>query len=226
MRIYVYVDGESHFVRSQALWRRLHGDDAQLSEITTTLPRASSTAYPHSDEPSIRLEPRAKFFWDTHYQDIAPQPYTRLPIDGAAYFTSFSGDEDGYHAACVAVRAQRFDPQITRERVQLSDQRRNRLGNQGLLEKAKGVDIGLSVRVLEDAYHNIFDLCFLFTSDIDFLPVIRVVQRIGKKVLVFGYKDGLGTRSELEYVPDGFVDLAEYATKNYVRMSKPDNARG
>ena len=127
MRIYVYVDGESHFVRSQALWRRLHGDDAQLSEITSTLTVANKNAYPDRYNPKIRLEPRAKFFWDIGYQTIAPRPYTSLSIDGAAYFTSFSGDEDGYHAACVAVRAQRFDPQITRERAQLSDQRRRNL---------------------------------------------------------------------------------------------------
>jgi len=87
------------------------------------------------------------------------------------------------------------------------------------------VDIGLSVRVLEDAYHNIFSSCFLFTSDIDFLPVIRVLQRIGKKVLVFGYMDGLGSRSELEYVPDAFIDLSDHMRKNYVCKS-PTPDRG
>ncbi len=83
------------------------------------------------------------------------------------------------------------------------------------MEKAKGVDIGLSVRVLEDAYHNIYDSCYLFTSDIDFLPVIRVLQRLGKKVIVFGYIDGLGNRSELEYVPDAFIDLSDHMRRDY-----------
>jgi uncharacterized LabA/DUF88 family protein len=50
---------------------------------------------------------------------------------------------------------------------------------------------------------------------IDFLPVIRAIQRMGKKVIVFGYKDGLGTRSELEYVPDVFVDLSDHMRKEY-----------
>jgi uncharacterized protein (TIGR00288 family) len=89
------------------------------------------------------------------------------------------------------------------------------MSNAGVVEKAKGVDIGLSVRVIEDAYHNIFDTCYLFTSDIDFLPVVAAIQRIGKKVIVFGYMDGLGTRSKLEYVPDGFVDLSSHMSGTY-----------
>ena len=107
---------------------------------------------------------------------------------------------------------------------QLADRRTHTRTDLGLLEKPKGVDIGLTVRVLEDAYHNIFDTCYLFTSDIDFLPVIRVVQRLGKKVVVFGYADGLGNRSKLEYVPDAFVDLSE-RIKSY-EQGDPPNASG
>ena len=108
------------------------------------------------------------------------------------------------------------EPRVTRERSQLKSQRANRLEQGGVLEKAKGVDIGLAVRILEDAYHNNFDTCFLFTSDIDFMPVARIVQRMGKKVIVFGYSDGLGARSEFEYAPDGFVDLGPYVEQTYL----------
>jgi uncharacterized LabA/DUF88 family protein len=65
----------------------------------------------------------------------------------------------------------------------------------------------LTVRLLEDAYRRIFDVCYLFTSDVDYAPLIRAVQRIGQKVIVFGYRDGMGNNSELEYVPDAFIDL-------------------
>ena len=54
---------------------------------------------------------------------------------------------------------------------------------------------------------------FLFTSDIDYLPVIQSLQRIGRKVVVFGFKDGLGANSQLEYVPDAFVELGQYMQK-------------
>ena len=113
------------------------------------------------------------------------------------------------------MRRQRFDPQVIRERRQLSNRRRDLLVSEGIIEKPKGVDISLAVRVLEDAYRGIFNICYSFTSDIDFLPVIRVLQRLGKKVLVFGYEDGLASQSELAFVPDAFVDLGAHMRNCY-----------
>lgn len=216
MRTYVYVDGESHYVRSSTLWRKLYGDEADLSWIGVRDRPSGGVSYPNSGPPAVRVEARTKFFWDTYYPFLAPHP--RI-IDGAIYFTAFSGDEVDFHNVCVAIRKHGFDPRVTRERSHLAEQRKNRLSNTGLLEKAKGVDVGLAVRLLEDAYHNIFDVCYLFTSDIDFLPVIRVLHRIGRKVIVFGYSDGLSNRSELEYVPDAFVDLAEHMRSNYLLVN-------
>ena len=215
MRTYVYVDGESHFARSSYLWKQLHGVQAELSQIASSEPGTGSAAYPDPRGPYLRLEAPAQFFWDTRYPHIAPHPFRDYSIDGAVYFTAFFGNDVDYHKVCVSIRKQRFDPQVKRELKQLADQRKNRLSTSGIVEKAKGVDIGLSVRILEDAYHNIYDLCYLFTSDIDFLPVICGLQRIGKKVVVFGYMDGLSTRSELEYVPDAFIDLSDHMRQNY-----------
>ena len=216
MRTYIYVDGESHFERSIALWRELHGKHAHLSQIKHGGIGISGTAsYPNSQKPPIRLEPRARFFWDTCYPFLPPYPYNGSVIALAVYFTAFSGDEDTFHEVCVAIRSQRFAPHVIHELRQLADRRQNRLTNVGVVEKAKGVDIGLSVRILEDAYHNVFDVCYLFTSDIDFLPVIRIVQRLGKQVVVFAYKDGLGKRSQLEYVPEAFVDLGVHMKNVY-----------
>ena len=59
--------------------------------------------------------------------------------------------------------------------------------------------------------------CFLFTSDIDYLPVIEAVRRMGKAVYVFGYGDGLGEHSRFEYVPDQFLDLGKRMNSNFVR---------
>ena len=89
-----------------------------------------------------------------------------------------------------------------------------------MIEKAKGVDIGLAVRMLEDAYENCFQVCFLFTSDIDYLPVIKALRRMGKCVMVMGYRDGLGKNTPLEYVPDQFIDLGEYMDQRYGFYSK------
>lgn len=223
MRIHAYVDGESHYERSLALWKLLHGHHAELSHIEPSTPSSGTAAYPDAGKPLIRLDARSKFFWDPLYPFIPPYPFGGHVIDGAVYFTAFSGDEDTHHQASVAIRKQRFDPRIVRERKQLADHRKHQALSHGLLEKAKGVDISLSVRVLEDAYHNIFDVCYFFTSDIDFLPVIRVIQRLGKKVVLFGYAHGMGTRSELEYVPDAFIDLGE-RMKNGYRYAGPTQA--
>lgn len=209
MRLYVYVDGESHYERTVSQWKKLKGPDAALAQISVKNVMSGGASYPDHKAPYIRILEIVKFFWDTNYSFIAPHPFGGYPIDGATYFTSFSGNDDDYHQACIDVRKQRFEPRIVHELKQHADRRTNKRTDHCLIEKPKGVDIGLTVRVLEDAYHNIFDVCFLFTSDIDFLPVIQVVQRLGKKVVLFGYADGIGNRSKLEYVPDAFVDLSE-----------------
>lgn len=221
MRIYTYVDGESHYTRTLAVYRDAFGQDAALSSAVYRPNSTGSSAYPAPVPPYLRVLEPAKFFWDISYPFAAPGALCGKYIQSAAYFTAISGDDDAYHQACVTLRTNGFHPRVARERSQLAGRRENRLQDFGILEKAKGVDIGLSVAVLEDAYHNNFDACYLFTSDIDFLPVIRVVQRMGKKAIVFGYRNGLGARSELEYVPDAFVDLTDHVRTGYAPTSPP-----
>jgi uncharacterized LabA/DUF88 family protein len=217
MRTYVYVDGESHFIRSDASWKKLRGQEAELEDIIHHLESAESANYPDSNKPLIRLERRGKFFWDTYYPLLIGRPFHQTYIDGAVYYTDFSGNDPEMHEVRVFIRKQGFDPQVVGERGQLARHRENRLKNEGILEKPKGVDIGLTVRLLEDAYRHIFDICYLFTSDVDYIPVIQAIQRIGRKVVVFGYRDGLGGNSDLEYVPDGFIELGEYMKSYHFR---------
>ena len=79
----------------------------------------------------------------------------------------------------------------------------------GLIEKPKGVDISLAVRMLNDAHLQSFDDCHLYTSDADFVPAINAVRALGKQVYVHGYMNGLADRSDLLYVPDQFIDLEQ-----------------
>jgi NYN domain len=216
MRVAIYVDGESHFIRTQAAVRRHLGAMGHLPAVRSTLTGIGSAAFPDVNQPYLRCEPAAKFFWDTFYLFLAPRPFNSPHITGGVYFSAVSGDESAFHASCVAIRRNGCGPRGPRERSQLESQRANRLEQNGILEKAKGVDIGLAVRLLEDAYHNNFDACFLFTCDIDFMPVARIIQRMGKKVFVFGYSEGLGALSEFEYAPDGFVDLSQHVQSKYV----------
>lgn len=216
MRVVIYVDGESHFIRTQAAVRKHLGDSVSLNAVRSSLAGVGSAAFPDANAPFLRCVPSAKFFWDTYYPFLAPPHPSNSPqIIGGVYFTAVSGDESTHHTSSVAVRQHGFEPRVTHERSQLESQRTHRREQNGILEKAKGVDIGLAVRLLEDSYHNNFDACFLFTSDIDFMPVARIIQRMGKKVFVFGYREGLGALSEFEYAPDAFVDLGPHVQSMY-----------
>jgi len=78
------------------------------------------------------------------------------------------------------------------------------------------------VRILEDAYHDAYDVCYLFSSDLDFVPIVEAVKRIGKQVIVCGYRDALGARSDLEFVPDAFVDLTARAKTYLCKRENPE----
>jgi len=216
MRIYAYVDGESHYIRTQAEFRATHGESADLASAVYIHTSTGSAAYPDQSKPYLRVIPSAKFFWDTNYPFAGPGSLAGQYISSAAYFTAVSGDSSAFHDACLAIRRNGFFPHVIHEPTQLANRRNEKRNASGIIEKAKGVDIGLAVQLLEDAYHNNFDACYVFTSDIDFLPALRVVQRMGKKVVVFGYNRGLGDQSKLVYLPDAFVDLTEHVRTAYL----------
>jgi uncharacterized LabA/DUF88 family protein len=211
MRVHAYVDGENHWIRSEDCWKKIHGPEAELDDIAHHVEGMGSAAYPDNRKPFIRLDRKGKFLWDTgYYNAVQETPFRDRFLDGAVYYTAFSGNDTDLHAVRVFIRRNGFDPQVIKERSQLAKQRENYIKQTGISEKPKGVDIGLTVRLLEDAYRHLFDVCFLFTSDVDYIPLIQAIQRIGQKVLVFGYKDGTGIYSDLEHVPDAFIDLGEY----------------
>ena len=129
-------------------------------------------------------------------------------VGRAYYFTSVVGDGNALHEIRVALRNFDLEPCVFPEATDLAKQRRNVLENESIIEKAKKVDIALAVRMLEDSVHS-FDVCHLYTSDIDFLPVIQAVRSRGKKVYVHGYKAGLGKQSPFLHECDLFTDLAD-----------------
>jgi len=190
-RNFVYVDGESHFIRSENAWRSLHGDDACLGQLRYV---------GQPDDRLILFLPKAKVFW------------TRKMSPGAQrsiYFTAVAGDDVARHEINVSLRDFGVEPAVVAEVGTLAKHRSNVLKTEKLIEKPKGVDIALATKMLEDAFHQAFDVCHLYTSDVDFLPVIQAVKARGKQVYVHGYKNGLSERSPLLYVPDRFVDLED-----------------
>jgi hypothetical protein len=146
MQTYIYVDGESHFIRSRKCWKKIHGEGAELQDINHYITTsAAKQCYPNPHHPLIRSELRSKFFWDKHYPCLLSAPFSLPRIDGAIYFTDFAGDDNDYHSICVTIRQEGFEPQVIRELGKLAKRREHLLKTEEILEKPKGVDIGLTV---------------------------------------------------------------------------------
>ncbi len=188
-RTYVYIDGESHYIRSENALRKMFGEETHLDQL-----RYSD----EDDERLILVKPKAKIFWTRRMNP---------DVQRAIYFTSASGDAPAQHEMKIALREFGLEPHIVQERSDLKSQRHNLFKTEQIIEKAKGVDIALATRMIVDSYNNIFDKCYLYTSDVDFVPVIEAVMARGKHVIVYGYCNGISNQSQLLHVPDRFVDL-------------------
>ena len=191
--MHIYIDGESHFIRSAECIRQVFGEESTIEALASKLPK----------DFGLTFDRRCKFFWLSSY-DLSISVAEKKKI---VYFTSCTGDDDLLHELRSFLRAKGFEPRIIKEVGMLAKQRDNVLNTDGLIEKPKGIDIALAVRVLEDAQRNTFDECCLFTSDVDYIPVIEAVQRMGKSVAIYGYQNGLGKNSPMTHVPDVFYDL-------------------
>jgi len=200
---HVYIDGESHFIRSEQCVKEMLQRDITLADYVELM-RQDRERFKQQNGIEVVYHrvvvPQCKFFWDG---DADPSLKEAVKV----YFTSCTGDEDALHGYRLRLRSEGFEPQIVKERASLAKQRGNSLTNEAVIEKAKAVDIALAVRMLEDAQRSVYTHCALFTSDLDFLPVIEAVQRMGKSVWVYGYRSGIGKNSPLEYTPARFVDL-------------------
>jgi uncharacterized LabA/DUF88 family protein len=194
-RIFVYVDGESHFIRTEKAWCGIHGPTAGLEQLQLVGDK---------DNSNVLAIPDAKIFWTRKMS---------AGVHRATYFTSVVTNQSGMHDIKLKLRAFDLEPHVLLESKPLQERRQNILRDAQIIEKPKGVDINLAVRMLEDSY-NSFDVCHLYTSDVDFLPVIHAVRGRGKRVCVYGYKNGLGKNSELLTVPDQFIDLEQMLRKD------------
>lgn len=207
---YLYVDGESHYIMAEKVLKKVHGERATLDGVVRNpnLP-ASDQGFWHDRD--------SKFFWDNHATSAANISFQH--VDRAMYFTAFTGRPENLHNARVTIREAGFEPQVLPELKDLSKQRANRFVTDGVVIKPKGLDIALGVRMLEDAFYGNFQVCLLFTSDIDYLPAIHAVRRMGKTVLVFGFYDAIARDSPFLFVPEKFIDLGSYMQKAYAIKS-------
>lgn len=210
MRYYIYVDGESHCVNAERSLERFFGSDyAQKSIVQFVGPR---------QHVPMNMRADCRFFWDEyHYRDA----FHVISPERQYYFTCFTGTPEGLFDAKVFLKKQNFDPHIIHELKDLSKARDNMLNKDAVLIKAKGVDTELAVRLLEDAYSNLFDACILYTSDADIIPAIEAVRRRGKRVFVVGHSDCLQKNSPLFYIPERFIDIGGSYFKDHFGPKPP-----
>jgi hypothetical protein len=209
---YLYVDGENHFIRARDAWKAIHGQYAELEAMKDDQSTGEFRRWPTSSPtmPRLMFDTKAKFFWDATLLNrlFLGKNFFTVP-SRSVYFTSFTGAPQDLHQAKVFIHECGFEPYVIHEEAKLEKQRDQLAEKAGIRKSAKGVDIGLAVRILEDASRGNFDYCIIVTSDIDFLPLIEAVRRMGKRVTVLGYKAGMGKQSPFEYVPDEFIDIGE-----------------
>jgi hypothetical protein len=92
--LYLYANGENHFIRARETWKTLHGPRAELDSLAPKDTTQGWNRLPFSPArlPKIGLLPEAKFFWDFELLNRLFQGdgFLRLP-SRAVYFSSFSG---------------------------------------------------------------------------------------------------------------------------------------
>lgn len=186
MKAFAYIDGESHFNRAAEFFQAR--DAMTLEQV--------AARFNH-----VTLNRRGRLFWAGRSPGQS--------WDRTTYFTSTVGSDADLHDLQLQIRKSVMEPDVVKEAADLAEQRKNKLAHTGYLYKPKGVDIALAVRMIEDAALDNFDHGILFTSDADYLPLIRAVRRMGKLVGVYGFRNGLGERSPLLHVPDYFQDLGD-----------------
>jgi uncharacterized LabA/DUF88 family protein len=204
-RVIAYVDGENHFFRAKEAAGEIVGSSKAPEAIGKV---AKGSPYEFVFDLKLQL------FWSWSFI-----PCLRAHLLRAVYVCSYTGNEETAHEARVAFRQRGFDPILIHEVKQLKDQRDNLRRTSRLIDKPKGCDIALTTRMVEDAALNLYDRCFLFTSDADFVPAIEAVRRMGKSVWVFGFKSCLGDRSPYLHVPDEFVDLSRQLATVYKELA-------
>jgi uncharacterized LabA/DUF88 family protein len=88
---------------------------------------------------------------------------------------------------------------------------------EGFIEK--GVDILLATDMLSLAYRDAYDTAILVSGDSDYIPVVEMVQQLGKRVENASFKKT--SSYELRKVCDDFILLDKYLDKFTEPLNKP-----
>jgi uncharacterized LabA/DUF88 family protein len=111
----------------------------------------------------------------------------------ACYYTSVCGDSIALDETRSALWKILFEPHVFKKERQQA--------------KAKGVDIALTKDMLSHAFRDNYDIAVLYAGDGDYVPLVKEVKRVGKRVHLNFFS--LGLSSELKHSVDHFFDITE-----------------
>lgn len=73
-------------------------------------------------------------------------------------------------------------------------------------DKAKGVDIALTIDMLSHAFMGNYDTAMLIAGDADYVPLVNEVKHLGKRVVVLFFETSI--TSDLKLAADAFSDIS------------------
>ncbi len=79
------------------------------------------------------------------------------------------------------------------------------IGMGGTKEDQTDVDVYMAVAAMDAAYNRNVDIVALGTRDADFLPVVRRVKEMGKRIIIIGQNPGFS--KGLQRAADDVIDL-------------------
>ena len=82
----------------------------------------------------------------------------------------------------------------------------------------KGVDVHIAVDMLKLAFLNYYDVAILISGDGDFVPVVKSVQELGKKVINAYFKDKERTGFHLRNSSDDFIEINSSFLKGCLKL--------
>ncbi len=211
-KAYLFIDAENHFIRSNKVADSILNEKNALEAIYRSGQNKNVqniSGFPLDiDGKRFGWDRELNLFWDCwELSQSGKLSHLEAKVDRAIYVCPCTGDEDKAFNMKAKLRNYQFEPVVIIEDKDRKKNRSRSLEENSLIEKAKGCDITLATRMVDDAAANLYDCCFLFTSDADFLPAIEAVRRMGKTVWVFGYQTNLPRNSPYLYIPDRFIDL-------------------
>ena len=207
-KAFAYIDAENNYIRTKEFLTQLTKDRDAVDIFGGLRSTPYGKQFPREfADSTIIYRPQLQMFWDcVLLSDQGELLNFGMQIKKAIHACSISGDADAVHSARSAIRKLQFEPLVIEELKDLKARRQNQL-NDGVLDKAKGCDIALACRMLEDGFKQLYDCCILFTSDADFAPAVDAIQRLGLEVWVYGYEMYLPKNSVYQFKPERFIDL-------------------